>query len=125
GASQGDDTIAYMAISGGHMILNNTSATTTGARATGVWTSGANTVVDLENGTVISTSGIDAHGLQLFKGGTIKAVDTTIAVTGAGASAIVFEDSAAVDDGLVHVTGGSLSSTHAPLISVVGGDGTM
>jgi len=75
--------------------------------------------------TEVFSSGDGAHGLHLVDGGTIESTNVSVAATGAGASAISMARSAKVDIGSISMKGANLSSTNGPLISVIGGAGTI
>ncbi|MFZ0712230.1 MAG: autotransporter outer membrane beta-barrel domain-containing protein, partial [Terrimicrobiaceae bacterium] len=104
------DSLGYVDLS-----LSNSTIATSGDSSTGVYAQGQYVTATLSN-VGITTSGAGAHGAHVQVGGTLKLIDSTIAVTGPGANAIFTTLGTAANPNEITVTRGSLSSAQADLI---------
>ena len=119
GSSDGDSADFYginatiLAKDGATLTVEDSTITSDGAHANGIFSYGAGTTVNVSN-TSIVTSGSNSGGLMTTGGGTMNAVNVT-AVTSGNSSAAIRSDRGG---GTVNVTGGdyATSGTGSPAI---------
>lgn len=100
------DNAAILAENGGTLTLTNSTVTTNGSHANGVFSYGTGTTVNVSD-TKITTSGNNSGGIMTTGGGTMNATDLTVNTSG-NSSAAIRSDRGGGD---VNVTGGTYKTT--------------
>ena len=103
---------AILAESASKIILKNSTVTTSGTGANGVFATGTGSVVELSDVTINCTAS-GAHGVDATIGGTLVLTNVDITTAGDGASAAIATDRGG---GTITVTGGTVvtSGTKSP-----------
>ncbi|AKC68689.1 hypothetical protein MB84_03270 [Pandoraea oxalativorans] len=117
--ANGDGAIGVKVSQGARASITGGSITTRGQSAPGAVAENVGSDIVLTR-TAITTAGSGAHGIAAIGGGTLSAVDTTVAVSGAGSAAIHL---AGVTPSAISFTGGSLSATSGAIVYAEGGTG--
>lgn len=78
---------AILADNGANLTITNTSVTTDGAHANGVFSYGANTVLNISD-SVITTTGNNSGGIMTTGGATTNATNLTVSTSGNSSAAI-------------------------------------
>ncbi|HEF5873406.1 TPA: autotransporter outer membrane beta-barrel domain-containing protein [Burkholderia cenocepacia] len=110
----GERSIGAVARLGGRIAMKGGSIATSGQRAYGILSSGADSIASIDDG-VIATTGKDATALYVGQSGTIETRRTDVRAAGDGAAA------AGVDGGTLAIDGGTLFSERHAALDASGG----